>query len=370
MLSSFSARRYRLFKSLRVLELGRVNLLVGRNNAGKSAFLEALELYAGAAAPRVLFNLVSAREETWHGRVQTEFRQLHGNPIRHLFYGHRLPEVGEPGIELGPVDSLSETLGLFTAAFQVVADEEGVLQRTRVNPDNVKSIPEDVEITLMAQEGDKLRRVMRVNRDADFVRRIGALADPEAKLPVQVVPTRNMLPSKVASLWDVVGLTDLAEEVVEGLRLIEPLVQDIAFVEGSVSAREARVPLVRIKGGSEPLPLRSLGDGMTRLFQIVLALVNARDGVLLVDEFENGLHWSVQPAAWKTVFRLATKLNVQVFASTHSRDCVAGFEKAWNDRPADGNFLRLDPDPDFGVKTRQYSLETLADSLETAVEVR
>lgn len=109
---------------------------------------------------------------------------------------------------------------------------------------------------------------------------------------------------------------------------------------------------------------------MTRLFHIIVALVNAKNGLLLVDEFENGLHWTVQPKIWKTVFRLAQRLSVQVFASTHSRDCIVGFEEAWKEQEELGAFFRLDVRPDAGVTVTSYTCETLLDSLETGVEPR
>lgn len=109
---------------------------------------------------------------------------------------------------------------------------------------------------------------------------------------------------------------------------------------------------------------------MTRLFHIIVALVNASDGVLLIDEFENGLHWSVQPQVWRWVFRLAERQNVQVFASTHSRDCIAGFEEAWVEHLEAGGFLRLDSSDAEGIKVTTYDLETLGDALDMHVEVR
>jgi len=113
-----------------------------------------------------------------------------------------------------------------------------------------------------------------------------------------------------------------------------------------------------------------MGDGITRLFHIILALVTARNGILLIDEFENGLHWSVQSSVWKIIFRLAERLNVQVFATTHSRDCINGFEDAWRENESLGAFFRLDADKQGQVQARAYSLDILADALETAVEVR
>lgn len=103
---------------------------------------------------------------------------------------------------------------------------------------------------------------------------------------------------------------------------------------------------------------------------MILALANAKDGTLLVDEFENGLHWSVLPKVWNTVFTLAERLNVQVFATTHSRDCIQGFKQAWEQNELIGSFHRLDSDPDNDVKSIAYSLETLSDALDMNVEVR
>jgi AAA15 family ATPase/GTPase len=112
-----------------------------------------------------------------------------------------------------------------------------------------------------------------------------------------------------------------------------------------------------------------MGDGMTRVFHVVVALANAKDGILLVDEFENGLHWSVQGAIWQVVFGLAERLRVQVFATTHSRDCIAGFEQAWRERSDLGAFFRLNAYHGV-VDITPYSVETLQDSLDTDVEVR
>jgi AAA15 family ATPase/GTPase len=88
------------------------------------------------------------------------------------------------------------------------------------------------------------------------------------------------------------------------------------------------MPIVKVKGSRQPFPLRTMGDGMVRLFGIALALVNARDGFLLIDEIENGLHYSIQPDVWRLIFRAASRLNVQVLTTTHSWDCIEAFQKA------------------------------------------
>jgi AAA15 family ATPase/GTPase len=73
------------------------------------------------------------------------------------------------------------------------------------------------------------------------------------------------------------------------------------------------------------VPLSSIGDGLTRLFHIGLAMANASDGILLIDEFENGLHWEVQQELWTALFKVSRDFGIQVFATTHSTDCIRGF---------------------------------------------
>jgi AAA15 family ATPase/GTPase len=81
---------------------------------------------------------------------------------------------------------------------------------------------------------------------------------------------------------------------------------------------------------------------MYRLFATTLALVSAADGILLIDEIENGLHYSVQLDMWRLIFRTARELNVQVFATTHSWDCISAFQKAASeDHASEGMLIRL-----------------------------
>jgi len=88
-----------------------------------------------------------------------------------------------------------------------------------------------------------------------------------------------------------------------------------------------------LQGVDKPVSLNSMGDGMLRLLQLVLKMFPARGGLLLIDEFENGLHYSVQKQVWDLVFELAERLDIQVFATTHSWDCIQTFARAALDRP-------------------------------------
>lgn len=132
-------------------------------------------------------------------------------------------------------------------------------------------------------------------------------------------------------LYDEIATTDWEQEVVNALRIIDSRISKLAFRTDSVSGK--RYPVVRLEGSNSPLPLRSMGDGINRTLAIILAVVNCENGYLLIDEFENGLHYSVQEKLWEIIFYLAERLNIQVFATTHSNDTIKAFGEVANSKP-------------------------------------
>lgn len=175
---------------------------------------------------------------------------------------------------------------------------------------------------------------------------------------------------EIAQLWDRIALTNREEEVMTALRLIAPEVERISLV-GTLNGTDQRIPLVKIKQRDEPFPLRRLGDGISRLFGIALALVNAKDGILLIDEIENGLHYSLQPDVWHFIFRVARHLNVQVFATSHSWDMIEAFqEAAQKGFQSDALLIRLENKPDNRIIPTVFDYRKLAIATREYIEVR
>jgi AAA15 family ATPase/GTPase len=114
-----------------------------------------------------------------------------------------------------------------------------------------------------------------------------------------------------------------------------------------------------------------MGDGMNRLLGITLALAVVSGGILLVDEIENGIHYSVQTDVWRTILRAAESLNVQVFATTHSWDCIRAFAAATNEMEGTAGILyRLDRRIKGEVRPVRYTQEEMAIAAEQQIEVR
>ena len=79
--------------------------------------------------------------------------------------------------------------------------------------------------------------------------------------------------------------------------------------------------ILKLRGVDPVLPIGTLGEGAWRMLGLALALAAAKGGVLLIDEIDTGLHYTVMEKMWQLVLETATRLDVQVFATSHSRDC-------------------------------------------------
>ena len=118
------------------------------------------------------------------------------------------------------------------------------------------------------------------------------------------------------------------------------------------------------------MPLRSLGDSAVRLFEVVLALVGSRNGFLVIDETDNGIHHSVHSDFWRTILRAAEENDMQVLATTHSFDCVRGFPRAAVNSPEnEGALVRLERE-DERTRAVMYSELALEIAAKQGIEVR
>jgi len=90
----------------------------------------------------------------------------------------------------------------------------------------------------------------------------------------------------------------------------------------------------------------------------------------LIDEIENGLHYTVQQDVWCAILRLADRLNVQVFATTHSWDAIQAFAGAAGRSPeVEGRMHRLE-NKDGDLRLVDFDEEDLSIVTRQRIEVR
>jgi AAA15 family ATPase/GTPase len=111
------------------------------------------------------------------------------------------------------------------------------------------------------------------------------------------------------------------------------------------------------------------GEGLQRIFEIALAFAYCKNGVLLIDELETAIHYSLLVDFTKFIQELAVKFNVQVFITTHSKECIGAFVE--NDvHNEDINFYTMLRGEDNQIETIVYNDEALINELEQDLEVR
>lgn len=347
MLRDITIENYRLFEKFQLEGLTQVNLLVGTNNSGKSSLLEAIYLLVNHEDPTVLLNVLDNRGE-YILEENGDANELY--QISEIFRGHKLKS------DCSVIISSQQDESKFIEYAFIDYDEPSASD---------KFIERRVRYVFKGRDKEDIRGSFYLDDDV-FTRGFsGSIIRHTNK---RIITTERLNYRVITRLWNQLVLTPKEDMVLEALRILEPDVERITFL--SQTTVEMSIQL-KIKGKDTPVPLGSMGDGMYRVFALTLSLVNSENGVLLVDEIDTGLHYKALTKMWRLVIETAKKLNVQVFATTHSWDCLSSFQKVLTEEKAEtiGSVFRLErTDNQIGYVT--YSSEELAIAVEHDIEVR
>ena len=120
------------------------------------------------------------------------------------------------------------------------------------------------------------------------------------------------------------------------------------------------------------LPLELMGDGVVKALALLASVVEAKNGVVVVDELDNGLHHAPLAELWKAIFVACKECNTQLVATTHSYECVEAFSQIYGETEPDGDDIRLYRiDKDVGHhELVMYTAPLLRLGMEKAFEVR
>ena len=362
---------FRGIERLSIPRLGRVTLLAGRNGAGKTTVLDAVRVYASRGRSAVLRELLDSREE--FARAYDDDHDPVDSPdLAALFHGRNL--TGEAAISIGPRKG-ADSLGV-----EVSKPESW----SREQMDLFARIPMDADVRALKIAFQGRERLlpwilsMDDHHPMQLPRRFGRGRVLDEDEWPSAVACESLGPGLLGSddlarFWDNVVLTGAEDLSMRALRLV--LGDEVGRVAvigegGPRSPRNGRRVVVRLPGPARAVPLRSLGDGVTRMFGVALALTSSRNGFLTIDEAENGIHYSLQSDFWRMVLRAADEYDVQVLATTHSGDCVKGFARAAAGLGGvDGVLVRLEREAGR-IRAVEYSEEELETAAEQGIEVR
>ncbi|MFA0749086.1 MAG: hypothetical protein EORIYHIE_002955 [Candidatus Fervidibacter sp.] len=376
MYESFTVRHFLCFRELKLEGLTRFNLFIGRNNVGKTALLEALFIHSGTYNPELTLRVLGFRGiETapvgWSGYQEAPWDWLF-----HKFDTYK-PIV---------LESKDENGKKRTTTLRQVRDPNElseIIQSFRQRQNGGQPLPQTVpgmlpEPTKQLVVSSEFAKVLELKCEED-----GKTSKHHLVITPQGITMRLPPPPPFFTIFQsarigtstieraerfgrlqIIGKKEL---LLEALRVIEPRLKDVTEIS------HGGQPLLygALEGMERLFPLQLMGEGMVRLTDLILNIAGAPNGVVLVDEIETGFHYSVLPKVWQAIAQVAREMNTQVFATTHSRECLIAAHQAFSESEIyDFRLFRLEFDLEGEIRVVAFDQEDLEAVVEQEWEVR
>ena len=335
---------YRGIKSCHVQGLSLINLFFGKNNCGKSSLLEALLMLSGPSNPTLplLVNNYRLLQGAKEDNIKIDFYRTDiKQPI--LIAGHG---EAERKLRISMIESHSKDVSL--EELNQVGTEQLAKNYGLKIDFSVGSDEKEYSSKLVIKEGEN----GKIIRDKNYNESLYTGFIPSGSIP-------NNIQEKLASI-----ITNKKEnEIVDVLRIIEPRIKDLQLVDNEIMVD---------MGFSTRLPINVLGDGVRKLLSIIVCIHACSNGILLIDEIDNGLHHSVLTKLWKVILMSCQEYHVQLFASTHSIDIIKSLVRVIDENDENlpvASYKLVKKDNDELVALR-YGTDQLSYAIEQEMEVR
>lgn len=367
LMDSFEVENFRSLKHLELKGLARVNLLVGKNNSGKTSVLEALYMVLSVGST----SGISTIEHERNIKI-VDFRQLFYE--LNTVYPITLKAIHRIEGETTPVED-----SILTTSIKAIENTKGIPNSilSRIN----KSVPITTieSSTIFYKQPESLRFSINRLDDGSLIAtptQQEAIAKLDKKFAfsaaaryaiAELLTTtidRAVLVQKITAL-KISKSIDYLLHIMQG---IDSRIESIDLIDGEIYLD------LGPKFGTLLL-LNLMGEGIQRLLDIASAMVNVSGGIVLIDEIDNGLHYSALRILWKGILQAAHEYDVQVFATTHSAEALRHLtwvlddeeNTSYRDDVAAYTLVRADDDT---VRSYRHDYEQLDYALDHGLEVR
>ena len=360
MITGLEIKGFKGLEHLSIPQLTRITLVGGKNNTGKTSLLEAVFLFFDRMNPQMLTSQYARRGVS----VLPLEPETMWAPI---FHDYEMKK--EISISVTSVNS-TETMIItfnpnYTPSF-VRVRASGISgqggQNLQIRTDQKPTPSYALDITYKMNGTEAISHLLIG---------VGGLRLDIEKVKVEKAKTvfiasRSLInPKEDADRFGKLDVMGKQDKVLKFLRIIEPNLTALSSVSmGNISMIHGDIGLKR------KIPIPYMGEGVSKLLSIILAIANSKDGIVLIDEFENGLHYSVMQKIWEGIGRAAREFNCQVIATTHSYECLrAAYNGFSSDLQNDFTYLRLDR-IDNETKAKIFDFDMLKVAIDTNSEVR
>jgi len=355
-----SIKNFRAIESLEIKNIKQVNLLTGRNSCGKTSILEAIFLLIGMSNPQLAINIHSFRK-----LILTDNKDF-----SYLFNGFDFSKVPTMSGKLISQKRMLAIKPHFSTSTGIVDQVPGRHEPAESKPISstitTKDIPNGLEFHFRL--GDKLHhsevKIIQIDESTHQVN-IKHASDYRENLRASFINPESIMNSLHKRLEDIL-IRKKSDEIVDSLREIEPNLRDIKLgTEGIIYADITDI--------GKLVPINIMGDGIIKILAILVTIFEKENGILLIDEIENGLHYTALVPLWKSIFKMIKECKVQLFIATHSYECIIAMTEVYRGLDVEEGFIslfRIDRDTDNQHYALQYESDTLLAGIEKEFEVR
>ena len=317
-------KNFRGIDLLKIDDFSRVNVFLGQNNSGKSTVLEAIAMLMSMSNPDVpqMINAVRARKSF------SSFIDI-------KYFFRNLDVLVPPEVSSEQTDGASRHLKLgLSYVFDEMADPKSEPVQQTGSVFYVNTLEMNFDIT-NGPTKQSYKSWLRVNPQGLVVNKKSAEGYME-KSRAWLIPS-DLMTNNLASDLTELFRRNKKDVVLALLKLFDERINGIEILTDDV--------YIGFEGMTEMLPARVTGDGLRRYLSIVASASNPMIDMFLIDEIDNGLHYSVYKKLWQALFALATSTNKQAFVTTHSKETLGYLNEM------------LEENPDYQKGFRLYTLE-------------
>ena len=346
-------KNFRGIDHLKIDDFSRVNIFLGQNSSGKSSVLECLLLMMGMSNPDLPQNINYIRSRNY-----STFADLF-----YLFHNYDFKVKPEINSEL--FDDTKRHLALEMTYVFDEKSQAGLLNGQIPTSEtktflNTLKMDFDVETN---QQKNSFECSITVGQQ-------GLISNKK-------LAEGYLEKNSVAFLSADLSAGNPANDLVElAKRKRKDVVTEyLKSFDSHVTAVEIlnNLAYIGIEGIDQLLAVNMMGDGMRRFLNIVAAAANPTNNIILIDEIDNGLHYSAYKKLWMAIFALATSTNKQVFVTTHSKETLSYLNEMLEEHVEYQQEMRLYTLAKTSLKGHQaykYTYEGLSGACENDVELR
>jgi len=357
--AAVSIKNFRCFKNFSMDSLERINLIGGMNNIGKTTLLEALFLLLGTTNGSSILKINNFRGVDRFEGTSASIREALWN---HLFYDFNNQDTITIATELGIGGQIGISLKQISG-IPITLPTSGS-PRSKTTTDSSEVSAQALQLQYKDLTGKTHRVELRVDSTGVFIP--SPVKEPLFQgiiHPARHRPSQLELATRYGEYE--LNMAENHYDLIEPLNVIEPRLKRISTIAGaSGPILYGDIGLKRI------LPLAVMGDGLVNLASFLLSISTASGGVVLIDEIENGLHYSSLVKVWRAIAEAARTYDTQVFATTHSWECIKAAHEAFQSTSIyDFRYHRLQQKDDI-IEAKTIDQEQLQTIIESGWEIR